>query len=101
MRRNTDYTPIQISKDAADFAESAFGQHYLKRLDEARARYIDDAMRLDLTDNYRAHLMTQAKTVALEIEYFSIARRVQDDPKLLQRLHIAAQERSKAAEETV
>ncbi|SIC59931.1 hypothetical protein [Mycobacteroides abscessus] len=96
---SVDYSPIEISADAVAFAESKFGQHYLKRLAEAKERYVAAAMRLDLTDNYRAHMMTQAKTVSAEIEYFQTAQAVRDDPKLMERLRIAAQKRSKKQED--
>lgn len=96
---NPEYPSIEITNDAVAFAESRFGKHYIGRLQAAYDRYVTTAQRSDLTDSYRAHLMTQAKTVKLELDYFTTAQTVHDDPKLLQRLRDKVNSRRKKQEE--
>lgn len=82
----SEYDPIQLTADAVKFANSRFGRHYLARLKAAKTRYLADAMNDTLTDSARAHAGTKAATVALEIDYFTTAKTVQDDSNLLKRM---------------
>lgn len=82
----SEYDPIQLTADAAKFANSRFGKHYLARLEAAKARFLDEAMNDELTDTQRAHAATKAHTVKLEIDYFATATAVQEDAKLLKRM---------------
>lgn len=94
-----DYTPIEITSDAVAFAKSRFGQHYLARLHAAYDRYIQSSQVRDIADSQRTYLTAQAATVKLEIDYFTTAQTVKDDPKLLQRLRDKVNSRRKAQEE--
>ncbi|MBO1267084.1 hypothetical protein [Arthrobacter cavernae] len=82
----SDYDSLQITQDAVAFAKSKFGKHYLKRLEKAKARYLELTMNEELTDNFRAHAGTKAATVQLEIDYFMTAQTVADTPTFMKRL---------------
>ena len=81
-----NYDTIQLVNDATTFADSKFGQHYLVRLRKALKRHLDAAMDTKLSDSQRAHAATKAATVQSELEYFEIAKSVQETPSLLDRL---------------
>ncbi|MFE7720102.1 hypothetical protein ACFU44_13795 [Nocardia rhizosphaerihabitans] len=86
MAPDDTYSPMDITNDAADFAKTRFGQHYLDRLRDDRQRNIDTATRRDLTDSYRAHAMTAVNQIDRELDYFSTAEKISNDPTLMQKL---------------
>lgn len=84
------YTSEAITRDADAFAKSVFGQHYLARLEKAKARAIDDAMNLEMNDSYRANRASQAAAVQAEINYFTTAQTVAANPSLMAKLRAKA-----------
>lgn len=81
-----EYNPIELSKDAVDFANSRFGKHYMARLERLQKRHLDAAMDIDYSDSYRAHRASKAAALASQLEFFQIAQTIQDTPSLLNRL---------------
>ena len=80
------YDPIDLSQDATRFANSRFGKHYLARLERLKTVHLTAAMKVDFTDSYRAHRASKAAAIDSELEFFRIARTIQESPSLLKRL---------------
>lgn len=80
------YDPIALANEAAQFAVSAFGQHYLERLEASVARARRDAENLSYNDSYRAHKSTYAASKQEEIDYFKTATDIKNSPDLMTRL---------------
>jgi len=87
---SSEYTTEMIARDAHGFAASPFGKHYLARLKKAHDRCMTAVMDLELTDSYRANMASKASAVAAEIEYFTIAGSILNNPTVLQRLRAKA-----------
>lgn len=81
-----DYPSIAIAADAAEFASTRFGKHYLARLEASRQRHLELAMNSELTDSFRAHAATKAATVQSEIDYFATSQAVMKDPSLVAKM---------------
>jgi hypothetical protein len=81
-----DYDPVQLVKDAARFKRSAFGQHYLARLEtrigDAKRRAVDTR----LTREQRADQALIASEAQSQLDYFTTAEKTAGNPTLLKRL---------------
>lgn len=96
----TDYPKLQVIHDTTAFLETPLGKHRIKQLEYLRELAINTAQNPDLTDNYRAHRMTEAATYAKIIDVFKTAEIVQDSPELMKRLRDKEKERSKKQAKT-
>lgn len=82
----SEYSAVDITKDAVKFSRSRFGQHYLARLEAAKARALQDAVNIDLPSEFCGKRAAQATAIDAEIDYFKTASTVAADPNLMQRL---------------
>jgi len=85
-----EYTTEMIARDAHAFVASPFGKHYLARLSKAHDRCLTAVMDLELTDSYRANMASKASAIAAELEYFTIAESILNNPTILKRLRAKA-----------
>lgn len=85
------YTTEAITRDADAFAQSRFGQHYLKRLEKALQRARDDAENTELSRDYRLTRSDQAAAINAEINYFKTATAVASNESLMAKLRAKAQ----------
>lgn len=76
---------LALAREAAEFAKSKFGQHYLQRLAELKQGHLDLTMDPSYTDSFRAHHGSMAKAKDEEINYFATAQ-VFTTPNALARL---------------
>lgn len=90
---NTEYTSEHITRDAVAFAKSAFGRHYIARLEAAKQRCLTDVLSLDASDSYRANRASQAAAIDAELEYFRVAEQVLSNPKWMAQLRMKAREK--------
>lgn len=82
----SDYRTVDIARDAAAFANSRFGKHYLKRLKKSHARALRVTLDKSYSDSYRANSASEAAVYASELEYFEIAHSIASNPSLVRRL---------------
>lgn len=94
----SNYTSEQITRDAVQFAESRFGQHYLSRLEKALERCLTDAENLEYSDSFRANRASQAATVRAELNYFTTAKTVASSPTMMKKLRDKALKRREEPE---
>jgi hypothetical protein len=89
------YSLIDKANDATAFVATAFGKHYLARLNKKRAAALEVAMDLTFTDSHRAHQATIASALTKEIEYFQNMESTLNDPKAIAKLRAKAKETAK------
>lgn len=97
-----DYDPIQKAQDATRFAESRFGQHYLKRLAEVRDGHYRQARTLLKEGQPESQIIAaiaRADEADGELAYFAQAREIATDRKLMDRIRENIKKRLPKAKE--
>lgn len=92
---NSDYSPVDIAKDAVRFTQSPFGKHYMKRLEAVKADYQAKATDRRYSNEERGQFGLLAAETADHLGYFDTARSITRDPALIKKLKDGFKKRKK------
>lgn len=92
---DSNYSPVDIAKDAVRFSESPFGKHYMKRLEAVRDDYQTKATDRRFTNEERGLFGLLAAETADHLGYFETARTITRDPALIKKLKDGFKKRKK------
>lgn len=82
----SEYDPVQLVKDAARFARTDFGKHYIEKLERRVEECKSGAVDLRLSREERADWGLIASEAQRQLDYFTAAHKTASDPNLLKRL---------------